>query len=158
MALDNIIGKVVTLTGNDTVGYGSEGNPVLGVVTKIKKAGDTDTYPLGFEGIRQSATFKLDSSTLSTLDSTATDSYVVTVEFGRMFEDIPITATAEKQPAVGNSVTVDGAGALVKYTATIDTTTGDAYADLEVSTPIQALTAYVTSVDTSNNVSTLRVL
>lgn len=149
MALQDIVGKVVTLTGNDTVGYGSEGNSVLGVVIKIKKAGDTATYPLGFEGIRQGATFKLDSSTLSALDSKATDDYVVTVEFGRMFEDIPITSTAAKKPSVGNAVVVDGAGKIVKYVEA-------AVASDKIA--IKPLTAYVTSVDATSNVATMRVL
>lgn len=148
MALTDILGKAVTATGNNEAGYGSEGNPVLGIVKKIEKAGNTAVYPLGYDGIQHGGTFMLNSTTLTALDASTTDDYVITVGFAEMFENVPITSTASKKPAVGNVVAVDGSGALVKYVAaTVNTTAA-----------VQALTAFATSVDTTANTATIRVL
>jgi len=80
---------------------------------------------------------------------------LVGVQYKGFCEDVAITETEAKQPSVGDVVAVDGAGALVKYTSTTDTTAGAAYADLEVTTPIQSLGAKVISVDTTALTATI---
>ena len=59
----DILGKVVALTGTTepTVGYGTSGNPVFGVVTAVEK------------------------------ESRSSDDFVVTVEYSRCVEDVPAT-------------------------------------------------------------------
>lgn len=149
MAMNDIIGKAVVLTGNDEIGYGSEGDTIFGVVTKVEKAGNLTAYPLNYQGATGSATFKIDSSTQGVLDSSATDTYVATVEFNKMFEKIPITSTAAKKPSAGNIVVADGSGGLVKLASL-------AVADSAVS--VVGLNAIATSVNTTDNTATIKVL
>ena len=149
MAIRDIIGKAVTLTGNDEVGYGSEGNAVFGVVAQIEKAGNTNVYPLGFDGAVGSATFKLADATKTELDSKATDDYVVTVKFAQMVENVPISATASKQPSAGGAVAVDGAGGLVKL---------DTLAVATSAATVVPFNAVATSVDKTAKTATIRIL
>lgn len=149
MAIRDIIGKAVTLTGNDEVGYGSEGNAVFGIVSQVEKAGSTSIYPLGFHGAKDGATFKLAAATVSALDSNASGDYVVTVEFGQMIENVPITATSGKQPSAGSAVAVDGSGALVKL---------DTLAVATSAATVVPLTAVATAVDKTAKTATIRIL
>lgn len=149
MAIRDIIDKAVTLTGNDEVGYGSEGNAVFGVVAQIEKAGNTNVYPLGFDGAAGSATFKLASATKAKLDSQATDDYVVTVKFAQMVENVPISATSSKQPSAGSAVAVDGAGGLVKL---------DTLAVATSAATVVPFNAVATSVDKTAKTATIRIL
>lgn len=58
-----IIGKVVTVTGDGEVGYGSADDEILGVVTQVEYVSTND------------------------------DNFVVTVEWGKTFEGIPCQGT-----------------------------------------------------------------
>lgn len=143
MAIRDIIGKAVTITGNDEVGYGSEGNAVFGVVTQVEKAGNINVYPLGYQDAVGSATFKLASATVTALDSNASGDYVATVKFAQMIENVPITGTTSKQPSVGGAVAVDGAGGLVK---------------LDSLATVVPLNAVATAVDKTAKTATIRIL
>lgn len=149
MAIRDIIGKAVTLTDNDEVGYGSEGNALFGVVSQVEKAGSTNVYPLGFQGAKGGATFKLAAATVTVLSSAASDDYVVTVDFGQMIENVPITSTSAKQPSAGGAVAVDGAGGLVKL---------DTLAVATSAATVVPLTAVATAVDKTAKTATIRIL
>lgn len=104
MAKFDILGKVVTITGDGEVGYGTDGKEALGVVSAIEERA---TYELMFDGLKDGGTFSLASATVSTLGLTG--DWVVTVKWNSTFEGVPTNTTA---PAVGDYVTVDGAGKL----------------------------------------------
>lgn len=78
------VGKVVTIVGNETVGFGTSGKPLFGVITKVEHEEN------GSEGL------------------------VATVRLSGMVEDVPISATSSKHPAAGDAVAVDGTGRLAK--------------------------------------------
>lgn len=141
MAMNDIIGKVVTVTANEEVGYGAEGNSVLGVVTNIYPAGTAGTE-LGFDGLKEAGTFKLAAATATTLGLTG--DYLVTVTWGRTFVEVPINKTLAKKPTVGGFCIVDGTGKLAKIV--------DATAEV-VGTGCKAL-----SVDTTNDVATVKIV
>lgn len=81
------VGKVYTISGDGTVGYGLEGDPVFGVVERVEKEKNNSTTLL--------AVLKLTG----------------------LVEGVAITETAAKQPSAGDGLAVDGAGALVKLTS-----------------------------------------
>lgn len=87
-----IVGKVVTVTGNDTVGYGSAGAPILGIV-------DPSVEPI----------------------STNDKKLLVCVRRFRMFENVPCagTETAGNYAVVDGSGGVQAAGKDVSTTTTI---------------------------------------
>lgn len=104
MAKLDILGKVVTITGDGEVGYGSDGKEILGVVTAIEERA---SYDLMFDGLKDGGTFSLASGAVSGVGLTG--DWVVTVKWNRTFEGIPTNTTA---PAVGDYVAVDGSGKL----------------------------------------------
>ncbi len=126
---------------------------------------------LGFDGIGAvSATFKVATGTTPTegmavaftgngevgkaTEGTAIGGVVthvngnglVTVQLKGLIENVAITATTAKQPAVGDVVAVDGAGALVKLASlTVASTTAT----------VVAFGARVVSVDTTAKLATI---
>jgi hypothetical protein len=148
MAMEDILGKIVTLTGNNEVGYGSEGDAVFGRVVSVRKAGYTSVYPLSYDGDNQDAqTIKLASATVASLSGSG--DYVVAVQHSCFAENVEISSTAAKQPAVGNAVAVDGAGGIVKLgTWTVASTAAT----------VVVLGAVATSVDTTNGLATIRIM
>lgn len=77
------INKVYAISADSTVGYGSSGDAVFGVVEKVEK-------------------YKSNSSTL-----------VATLKLTGMAEGVLTTATTASLPVVGKTATVDGAGKLI---------------------------------------------
>ena len=131
MAMNDIIGKVVAITANEEIGYGTDGDAIIGVVTKIEPVG-TGAIELGFDGLRESGTFKVSSATKTAL--AVTEDCLATVEWGKTFVDVPTNATA---PAVGDYVSVDGAG--------------------KIKTIATATNAVVISVDSSTKIAIIKV-
>jgi hypothetical protein len=77
------VNKVYAISADRTVGYGSSGDPVFGVVVKVEK-------------------YKANSSTL-----------VTTLKLTGMAEGVITTSTTASLPVVGKVACVDGAGALI---------------------------------------------
>lgn len=142
MAIKDILGKVVTVTANEEVGYGTEGNSVLGVVTAIEETRNTE---LGFDGLREAGTFKVADATVTALGGDPlTKKYVATVAWGRTFTNIPISATALKKPAIGGFCIVDGLGNLAKI--------------VDATAEIAGSVCKVLSVDTVGNVASVKIV
>lgn len=81
----NVIGKAVTITGNCEVGYGSTGDAVLGIVEAVEP------------------------------EKSGSGDYVVTVSWGKTFEDIACAGTE----SAGDFLVCNGQGGL-KAAATED--------------------------------------
>lgn len=81
--MESILGKVVSLVGTTApeVGYGTSGDPVFGVVTAVEK------------------------------EAPNSEDFVVTVEYGRCFEEVPTSGTSTA--VAGKGVAVNGAGAVI---------------------------------------------
>jgi hypothetical protein len=82
-SLDGEINKVYAISADSTVGYGSSGDPVFGIVEKVEK-------------------YKANSTVL-----------VATLKLTGMAEGVLTTATTASLPVVGKIATVDGAGKLI---------------------------------------------
>ncbi len=108
----DLVGKLVVITGNKEVGYGSEEDRILGVVRSCEYAEDSTTYPLGFEGIKDSATYNVASATATALGESG-KSLVAVVEKGVYVEGVAISDTEVEQPSAGEYVLADGAGGVV---------------------------------------------
>ncbi len=143
MAMNDIVGKIVVLTGSGEVGYGSAGKPILGYVSKIEEKG----YDLPmYDGLQQGGTFTVDSATKTVLGITEGD-YVATVEWGKTFVDVPTNTTA---PANGDYLVSDGSGN-VKTTTSITATTP--------ATPFQLPTNCVAlGVDATAKTATIKIV
>lgn len=107
MSMNDIIGKVVSVTGNGEVGYGTAADAILGVVTKIEPIG-TGVNELSFDGIKDGGTFTVDSTTLTAL--AITGGHVVTVNWNSAFEGVVTNATA---PLAGAYLANDGTGKVI---------------------------------------------
>ena len=87
---------VVAITADGTVGFGTDGDPILGVVLAIEKTGN-----LAAHGV------------------------VATVQRRCSFEDIATTNTTANAPVVGGLVCTDGTGKVRKMpNVTVDITNG----------------------------------
>ncbi len=132
-------GKVVALTGNGEVGFGTAGDAVKGRVFQVEMAGDTDVYPLAYEGNQNASTYMLSSTTATAAGGTSGESYVVSVEFGMTMDNVPMTATTANQPSIGDIVAVDGAGGVEAGAVTDeDTIFHHAYAERVDTTAVTA--------------------
>lgn len=82
-SLSGEVNKPYAISADATVGYGSSGDPVFGVVVKVEK-------------------YQSNSSVL-----------VATLKLTGMAENVITTSTTASLPVAGKIVTVDGAGALI---------------------------------------------
>lgn len=84
--------KAYAISADSTVGYGSSGDPVFGIVEKVEK------------------------------EYTNSTDLVATLKLTGMKEGVPTTDVTDSIPVVGKSVCVDGSGALIvsSTTATVD--------------------------------------
>ncbi len=139
--MQDIKGKLVVLTGNNEVGYGAENGVILGVARSCEYAEDTATYPLGFEGIKDSPTLNVAAATATALGETG-KSLVASVEKSVFVENVAISETDSKQPSAGDYVLADGSGGVVKVASDF---TGFS-------------TAIAISVDTTANTATIMIL
>ncbi len=141
MTTAELVGKVVVLTANGTVGLGSENDVIKGVVvTEPSKMEAGGVYIHGYEGVEDTNTFKLDATTATACGLTG--DYQVAVKRGVTVEDVAISATDSKQPSFGDFVLADGAGGVV----------------LVPSSSTAYPTAYADSVDTTNKLAVITIL
>ena len=137
MTKADLVGKLVVLTANGTVGLGTENDVIKGVVvTEPSKMEAGEVFMHGFEGIEDTVTMKLDATTVTALGLTG--DYQVAVKKSVTVEDVAISATAAKQPTFGKYVAADGKGGVV-VSAT-------------------ATTAYADSVDTTSKLAIITIL
>ena len=141
MAKHDIKNKIVAFTGNNEVGYGTEGASIAGVVISIESAGPVAVFPLAYDGIENSATYMLNEATKTALGITG--DFVVSVKRSVMVENVKISATASKQPTVGGAIAVDGTGGVVK---------------LDLSTATVPAMAIATAVDTTAKTATIQIV
>lgn len=107
-----VLGMAVTLTGNEEVGKGVEGNALFGIIRHIVGDGTVVVQTKGYA------------------------------------EKVAISSTGSKQPAAGDVVAVDGAGALIKLgTLTVASTTAT----------VVAYGGRAISVDTTNKTATIEM-
>ncbi len=144
MAMTDIENKLVVLTGNGEVGYGAENAVILGRVVGIAASGDTTTYAIGYEGIKDSATYTLAATTVAALGLTG--DYLVSVEKSVMVEDVAMSSTSSKKATFGDYVLADGSGGIVK----VPTPSSGEY-------PVQA-TARCISADATANTATILIM
>ena len=137
MTKADLVGKLVVLTANGTVGLGAENDVIKGVVvTEPSKMEAGGVFVHGFEGIEDTVTMKLDATTATALGLTG--DYQVAVKKSVTVEDVVISATAAKQPTFGKYVLADGKGGVVVSTT--------------------ATTAYADSVDTASKLAVITIL
>ncbi len=139
-----LCGKMVAITANDTVGFGTAGDAVKGRIFQVDYAGDTDVYPLDYEGNKNASTYLLNATTATAAGGESGETYVVSVEYGMTFDNVAMTSTTADQPSIGDIVAVDGAGGVEAGVVTDeDTVFHHAYAE---------------RVDTTAETATVRVL
>ncbi len=127
---DYLCGKMVAITANDTVGFGTAGDAVKGRIFQVEEAGDTATYPLAYEGNKNASTYLLNDTTATSAGGETGVTYAVSVEYGMTFDNVAMTATPADQPSIGDIVAVDGAGGVEAGAVTDeDTVFHHAYAE-----------------------------